>query len=143
MKPKTTLKLLPLICCFFFFQSTAQNGFFRDAAEGTFSRLQKRVIIPSKYRTISLDKLGMSEFIGRVPAEAAFTNRSFAPVIELPMPSGEIARFRIWESTVMEPGLAQKFPDIKTFTGQGIDDPLSTIKLDWTPAGFHAMILSP
>jgi subtilisin-like proprotein convertase family protein len=39
--------------------------------------------------------------------------------------------------------LAAAHPNIRTFTGQGIDDPTAIIKADWTPGGFHAMIISP
>ena len=58
------------------------------------------------------------------------------------MPRGGIAKFRIWETQTMAPELAAQFPDIRTYSGQGIDDGTATIKLDWTPLGFHAMILS-
>ena len=64
-------------------------------------------------------------------------------MLEIPMPKGDTAKFYIWESSAMAPELAAKFPDIKSYTGQGITDGTATIKIDWTEFGFHAMILSP
>ncbi len=62
--------------------------------------------------------------------------------IAVPNPDGSLDRFTVAEASVMAPELAELFPDIRTFRGQGIDDPTATISFDVTPAGFHAQVLS-
>ncbi len=122
----------------------AQNKFFSDAPESSFrNAAQKRVIVPQKYRTVKLNSLGMLSFLRFLPSEKSITNRNSTPVLDIPMPNGTVAKFHVWESAVMAPELAAAYPGIRTFTGQGIDDPTATIKLDWTEFGFHSMILSP
>ena len=121
----------------------AQNNFFNDVPEATVRQAaQQRVIIPSKYRTLRVDSAGLLSFLQLLPSEEKTINKSMAPVIAIPMPDGTTASFRIWESSAMAPGLSKAHSNIITFTGQGIDDPTATIKLDWTMYGFHAMILS-
>ena len=103
-----------------------------------------RVVFPVKYSTFSLDFNGMKQQLGSLPSEQNIFNRKTAPILELPMPDGKMAAFRVWESSIQEPGLQNRFPDIRTYAGQGIDDPYATIRFDFNPYdGFHAQILSP
>ena len=62
--------------------------------------------------------------------------------LELPMPDGQLARFRIVESQLLEAPLGDQYPDIKSYRGQGIDDPAATMRASWSSLGFHALVLS-
>lgn len=42
----------------------------------------------------------------------------------------------------MEPALAERFPEIKTYRGRGIDERSATTRFDWTPTGLHAIVLT-
>ncbi len=124
---------------------SAQNVFFKDAGANTDKPTTgQKILHPEKFRASDLDVPALKSFLWSLPEEKIVANKNIAPVMELPMPDGKMARFRVWESSVMEPGLAAKFPEMKTFAGQGIDDPAATIRLDYNPYfGFHAQILSP
>ncbi|PIF45926.1 putative secreted protein (Por secretion system target) [Chryseobacterium sp. 52] len=103
---------------------------------------KSRTVQPEKFQTYSLDINGMKAYFNSVPELRDGEPKDKAPVIILPMPDGTKAKFKIWKSSVMAPELAQKFPQLVTFTGQGIDDQYATIKLDFTELGFHAQIKS-
>ena len=63
-----------------------------------------------------------------------------AITIELPYPDGSFHSYKIWESSIMESGLAAKFPQIKTYSGYDISNPAAVLKLDINPINFHAMV---
>lgn len=103
-----------------------------------------RQIVPQRYRVFELDEAALAETLDRAPLEFSAAAKTGAPVVMLlPMPDGSQQRFRIQESPVMEPALAARRPDLRTFIAQGIDDPAAAMRFDRTPAGFHAMVLSP
>src|SRR4030095_13192985 len=112
-----------------------------DISESSIIVKGERFIKPKNYRTLSIDKPAMQELLQSAPDESA--RQTSTTIFEMPMPNGTIASFRIYTVPVMSPELAAKFPEIKTYAGQGIDDPASSIRLDMTPLGFHAMVLSP
>jgi hypothetical protein len=106
-------------------------------------RLPERIIIPNSYRTFALDKTAMQNVLRQAPMEfsdAARNNSSV--VVTIPMPDGKLARFSIEESPIFAPELAAKHPEIKTYRGQGIDDPTAIARFDLMPSGFHSIILS-
>ena len=100
-------------------------------------------VSPPKFRAVSLDHEILRSQLATAPQEETRPPASAQTVITLALPDGTDQQFRIVESPVMAPELAAKFPEIKTYVGQGIDDPSATVRLDLTPAGFHAQILWP
>lgn len=69
--------------------------------------------------------------------------RNSAGEIDLPLPDGEIGRFKIHEVSVLPPLLAKQFPELKTYSGHLFKKLGTTVQLDITPLGLHAQILSP
>ncbi len=59
--------------------------------------------------------------------------------VELPIPDGSFAKFRLATSKVMSEELAQKYPTIRTFTGYQIDNENHTGVFDISPQGFHGV----
>ncbi|MEK7706973.1 MAG: reprolysin-like metallopeptidase, partial [Verrucomicrobiota bacterium] len=100
-------------------------------------------IRPQQYRAFHLDHAVLRPLLDRAPREFTPAAQTAPAEIELPMPDGSLQKFRFVEAPVMAPELAAKFPEIRTFRGQGIDDPAASVRFDFTPAGFHAQILSP
>lgn len=66
-----------------------------------------------------------------------------APVVWLPRPDGGLEAFLVVESPIMEPALAAKYPQIRTYSAQGIDNPAATARLSMNELGFFATVLSP
>ena len=97
---------------------------------------------PKFYRELSLNAIAQREVLRHAPMEFSKAARQTQVVMTLPMPDGTLTRFRIEESPVMEPKLAALYPEIRTYRGQGLDDPTATTRFDVTPAGFHAIVLS-
>jgi reprolysin-like metallo-peptidase family M12B/K319-like protein len=101
-----------------------------------------RMITPGRFRTLRLDTGALQALLERAPRELSDAARAESVVLALPLPQGGFQRFRIEDSPIMEDALAAEFPELRTFKGQGLDDPTATVRFDWTPSGFHAMVLS-
>jgi subtilisin-like proprotein convertase family protein len=116
------------------------QDFWRDASAAMRSLPGERRIVPQTFRSVELDAAGLSTWLNQVPER--FTKAAHKmPVLVLPMPDGSKQRFQLVESPVMAPELQSRYPETRCFTGYGVDEPGALLKCDWTPWGFHAMIL--
>jgi hypothetical protein len=113
-----------------------------DVNDRSLDSVAPQLIVPNVYRTVRLNKSALAQALAGAPME--FTREAIEnpAIIGLPLPDGTRARFRFEESPIMEPALALQHPEIKTYSGQGIDDPTATARFDQTPFGLHAIVLS-
>ena len=102
-----------------------------------------RYIKPVKARYFEPDQAALLAEFEASPKERTGNIRNYGKVISLPMPDGRTARFAVAAYDMMESGLAAKWNFIRTYTGQGIDDPAASLKVDFTSFGFHYQVLSP
>ncbi len=133
---------IALACGLFSLSVNASESYWRDIQSSGISARGERWVQPAEARTVSLDVGTLQAFLGDVPGEGSVPVRQSPAVLSLPMPNGQYARFALVRSSVMEPALSGKFPEIKTFIGQGLDDATASLRLDVNPKGLHAQVLS-
>ncbi|MEL6123851.1 MAG: zinc-dependent metalloprotease family protein, partial [Bacteroidota bacterium] len=104
---------------------------------GTQKSSVNRWIIPDRYRSLKLDIESLRSTISK-----SGLKNGDALIIDLPLSDGQMQAFSINESSIMEPGLEKRFPEIKTYIGVATDGSGDKVYLDMTPKGLHGMILS-
>ncbi len=90
----------------------------------------------SATRYFDNDDQALRNLLNLVPKELSGQSAT----IDLPMPDGSLASFSIVESSIMETGLAAKYPEIKSYKVYGIDDPGASGRVDISPKGFRGMV---
>lgn len=97
----------------------------------------------ARERLFTVDQILIDRVLAIAPMEGSAAAASHGPAsITIPMADGTLQAFAIHESPVLSRELAARFPSIRTYAGHSVDDPTATIRLDRTPHGFHAMVLS-
>jgi hypothetical protein len=110
------------------FGPQTSDALWRDlSTEKSLPQQQKAAGRPNKFRSLSLDTIHLQSLLQRAPRE--FTAQD-APIISLPMPDGSMLRFKIYDSPIMEEGLAARFPQIRTFNGKTLDGSAVTTRFD-------------
>lgn len=143
MQKKTLLLSLSLLFAFSINSQNNSDNFWSPINQSSIRSAGKRQIIPQKCVAFELIGNELKTKLLSAPNEANFRINESTCIISLPLPNGNIEKFRVVESPIMEPGLAAQFPNIKTYSVKGIDDAYANGKIDWTPEfGFHGMVRS-
>ncbi|WET50077.1 M12 family metallo-peptidase [Chryseobacterium indologenes] len=87
-------------------------------------------------RIFHLDINGLKSALARTPKRA--TEKS-SVIISLPNSSGKMERFSVKENSNFDPELSAKYPDIKSYIGQGVEDKTTTVYFSISPLGLSSM----
>jgi hypothetical protein len=118
-------------------------GLWNDISEIGLDAEGTRYIIPQSYMTFELELENLSNALIQIPDEKSVRVKDSNFRLSLPTPDGDFITFRVVESPVMAEGLKIKYPEIRTYLGQGIEENSSArLRFDVTPQGFHAIIFS-
>jgi subtilisin-like proprotein convertase family protein len=90
---------------------------------------------PSTHRLLSLDFDKLKSDLAEAPMEFTNAARNRPVVITLPMPDGSYEEFEVVESPTMMPGLAARYPEIKSFYGTSSTLKGARTRFDYSPTG--------
>lgn len=131
--------------------------------EATFVRLQRTAGVESFWRPMSqlprerpravqvvhagamapfrIDLAALRRTLRNAPMEFTPAASDRPLVMTLPNPDGGFSRFAVWESPLLQGATYRKYSNIRTYAGQGLDDPTQVLRFDVTPAGLRATVL--
>ena len=136
MKTKLLSVILLTVTSFAF----AQDGtLWRRTTNSNKAVLEKKMQLPEK-NLFELDVTTLKSALAKSPQRSA--NTKATNVITLPNAEGELERFSIYENSNMDPALAARYPEIKSYIGIGIDNPTSTAYFSMSPLGFKSMTIN-
>ncbi len=122
------------------FMAQTNDKFWATTTEAAITPIGKRQIVPQAYLVFKLNGSLLKDLLFAAPSEKTVKINESTCIITLPLPNGTYQKFKVVEASIMEPALAAQFPNIKTFSVKGVDDPYANGKLDWNEFGFHGMI---
>jgi hypothetical protein len=137
--------LLLFLSGFLFFNAMAQErNLWTGVSESTIARnVFLNRFKPAAYQLFHLREADFVSDMRNAPNEKFVSSSASAFIVSIPNAEGAVERYRVVEAPVMDAALASRYPGIRSYAGQGIDHAGSTIRFDVSPAGVHAMILSP
>lgn len=97
---------------------------------------------PIQTRVFRLESNALMSALNAAPMERTGRLSDSAAVLKLPLPDGKLVSFQIEESPVMDSDLAVRFPEVKSYRGQSLDESGITMRCDLSPRGFYALILN-
>jgi hypothetical protein len=85
-----------------------------------------------------LDINGLKSALAKAPKRLALGTKSEI-IISFPNSDGKLENFKVRENSNFDPQLAAKYPDIKSYVGEGLEDPNSTVYFSISPLGLSSM----
>lgn len=135
---KKTVLLLTLLTVAFGF---GQTPLWTKTSENNIRGLVKmdRASMPTAYDLFSLDLPAIKAQLQLAPLDSQNIQSNL--ILSFPTPDGTLEAYRIYEAPVMEKGLSDKYPDLKSYSGRSLRNPAESIRFSVTVFGLHVMSL--
>jgi len=137
---KKTL-LLTLIAIFISMTGYSQS-LWTKTSEGKLSSLEKvdRNSYPKEYQIFHLNYEALKAQLKNAPQRESGDASNL--IVSFPNADGKLEKFRIYESSVLEPELAKRHPELQSYVGQSLDNPGASIYFSTTIFGLHGLTKS-
>ncbi|MBP1164001.1 hypothetical protein JOE44_000885 [Chryseobacterium sp. PvR013] len=135
MKKQLTLIGMLLISGISFAQT---DRLWSEGSRKTSSEIFENKTSISNPKVYNLDINGLKNMLAKAPKRLAAGEKSEL-IISFPNSEGRMESFKVRENSNFAPELAAKYPDIKSYVGQGLDDPNSTVYFSVSPLGLSSM----
>ncbi|WP_445718380.1 reprolysin-like metallopeptidase [Flavobacterium sp.] len=137
---KQKFLLLALLATSSFLQAQDKGTFWKTAQSKNKVALERKLDLPEN-QLLDLDVSAATSFLRNAPER--FSNQKSSLILSLPNADGAMDQFRIYENSNMEPELAARYPEIKSYIGIGIENPTASAYISISPLGFKSMVLNP
>ena len=100
--------------------------------------LDSRMQLPEN-KLFELNLVSLKLSLNNAPSRTS--NSKSNTLISIPNADGVIENFSVYENSNMDPALAAKYPEIKSYIGIGIENPTASAYFSVSPLGFKSMVI--
>ncbi|MCF7561630.1 DUF5011 domain-containing protein [Sabulilitoribacter multivorans] len=140
MKKLLPVLLILLNVTFVFSQS---NSFWKKETTAKNAKIKASKTDIKNPNIYTLNIEGLKQELQKAPKRNLSNKSESGIIISFPNSLGKIESFRVKEASVMHPDLQARFPNIRSYVGQGVSDPSEVIRFSVSPLGLHSMTISP
>ncbi|MCR8667436.1 M12 family metallo-peptidase [Aestuariibaculum sp. M13] len=134
--------VLSITMLLFIFSAFGQNSSWKKLERVKDSKkLSKLHLDRSKVHFFKLDITSLKKNIGPATSRYAKSKKT-ETLVDIPSHNGTIETFKIYESSVFAPSLANKYPDIKTYVGYSLTNSGKKLRMSISPQGVYTMVTS-
>lgn len=135
------LLLLSIFSALTFSGGHAQ-GLWREVSPEKLATAPKleRTSFPTEFKFYNLNLTDLKMRLQDAPSREGLTASNV--LVQFPNSKGELRTFRMYESSSMAPELAARYPEIKGYVGQGVDNPAEAVHISTTIFGLHVMMFT-
>jgi subtilisin-like proprotein convertase family protein len=127
--------------------SAQTGGFFRPVPAETLAArpadVSRPAPLPQQFSAYRLDLPGLRSALAAAPAEHTDAARRQSCRVELPSADGTGETYAVWSVEMMEPALAERHPEVRTYAGESLRQPGKFVRMSLTARGFRAMVMHP